>query len=108
MHVMLFDDVSSIDRELKSCMCGFAICALLLLTDSLCADSVHSLLSFHHCNIHGFVIVASHMYTTYINALCAYGSRDEMRHHEALQKNAACHFVCMCQSTFTELSTHCL
>ena len=108
MHVMLFDDASSIDREFTSCMCGFAICALLVLTDSLCTDSVHRLLSFGHCITHGFYIVASHMYTTYINVLCAYGSRDEMRHREALQKNAACHFVCMCQSTCTKLSTHCL
>jgi len=55
-------------------MCVLAICgmaALLLLTDSLCTDSVHRLLSFGHCNTHVLFIVASYAFTTYVHVLCA-------------------------------------
>lgn len=109
MQVMLSDDMSSIIREHERCRCDSAICgttALLVVTDSLCTDSVHRLLSFGHFDTHGFdrhLMCTQHVYMRYIRIgpvlRCS-----TMKH--CRQKQLAT--LCARANPHAHFSTHCM
>jgi len=94
--IMTFKHIQRIQKLPYVCACSLWHSSFVVVN-----RQSHRVRSFGHYDTHIFYIFASHVYTRYVNALHAYGTCEEMQHHEALQTNAACHFVCMCQSTCT-------